>query len=114
MQDLGMAADVISPSHDIEREPREPEKTVNNIVDNEVPNSVPLAVSSTATQPQVFADDLHYSKKRQKVDAPDQESCVALEATESSLLNWIKKFDNGVCFPITHSPNYHIHTSTLI
>ncbi|KAM7460393.1 hypothetical protein LguiB_036250 [Lonicera macranthoides] len=96
MQDLGIAAAVISPTHDIEREPREPEKTVDNNVDTEVPNSVPLAVSSTATQPQVFADNLHYSKKRQKVDAPEQENCVALEATENSLLNWIKKFNDGV------------------
>ncbi|KAM7496327.1 hypothetical protein LguiA_020741 [Lonicera macranthoides] len=95
MQDLGIAAAVISPTHDIEREPREPEKTVDNNVDTEVPNSVPLAVSSTATQPQVFADNLHYSKKRQKVDAPEQENCVALEATENSLLNWIKKFNDG-------------------
>lgn len=35
------------------------------------------------------------SNKRQKLDSPDNSS-ASLEASESSLLDWLKKFDEGV------------------
>jgi ATP-dependent DNA helicase RecQ len=34
-------------------------------------------------------------RKRQKVDIPE-ESSTALEATESSILDWLKNYDEGV------------------
>ncbi|KAK2644672.1 hypothetical protein Ddye_019867 [Dipteronia dyeriana] len=39
-------------------------------------------------------DDEHFSIKRQKVDSPDGSS-TSLEAKESSLIDWLKKYDEG-------------------
>ncbi|CAK9180223.1 unnamed protein product [Ilex paraguariensis] len=56
---------------------------------------VPLVLFTSSKQAPIFTDDLH-DGKRQKVDATGEENPVAPEATESSILNWIKKFDHGV------------------
>lgn len=50
---------------------------------------------NSATKSEVAAaiDDLTFSSKRQKLDEPQS---LAIEATEDSVLDWIKNFKDGV------------------
>ena len=52
--------------------------------------------STSPEQPLVYNNDLLSSSKRQKVDASKGENSLALELTESSLLNWLKNYNDGV------------------
>ncbi|KAH6765361.1 hypothetical protein C2S52_000187 [Perilla frutescens var. hirtella] len=49
-------------------------------------------------QPGAAADDLSCSRKRQKLDEPQAVQSVAMEATEDSVLDWLKNFKDGVRF----------------
>ncbi|XP_052181921.1 uncharacterized protein LOC127794709 isoform X2 [Diospyros lotus] len=122
MQDLGISADVIAPGqhlcqaeeHSIEtsdllaksgcpchmeEEPCESNIPVGTMVgeyssdkSKEADSNFP-ANNTSPKQPTVSIDDLPSPNKRQKVN----KSLLALEATESSLLNWLKNYGDGVC-----------------
>jgi len=49
-------------------------------------------------------------RKRQKVDIPE-ESSTALEATESSILDWLKNYDEGVSSARTNPFNPYLCTN---
>lgn len=73
MQEIGISTVVISSSH--HQQGCEEDESVNRI------------------------DDLICSKKRQKLDAPQVvEQPVSVEATENSILEWLKNFQDGVSF----------------
>ncbi|KAI3450175.1 hypothetical protein Pfo_006840 [Paulownia fortunei] len=56
-----------------------------------------LLIESADTKQSVAAiDDLACSRKRQKFDVPQVKQSVAVEATENSVLNWLKNFEDGV------------------
>ncbi|KAI8523388.1 hypothetical protein RHMOL_Rhmol13G0069300 [Rhododendron molle] len=111
MQDLGMSPEEVIPtghlsscrsdetsdlilksSHSchVER-PCESERPVGNFAGHNFPGNCNGADSA----PQVYDDDLLSLSKRQKVNAAEEDP-LAVGATESSLLNWIKNYDQGV------------------
>lgn len=52
-----------------------------------------------STDAEQGASAIDYSpcvRKRQKLDLPQVEQSIAMEATESSVLNWLKNFEEGV------------------
>ena len=57
---------------------------------------IPADNSTSPTPPLVYTNDLLSSSKRQKVEASEEEHSLALELTESSLLNWLKNYNYGV------------------
>lgn len=77
---------------------------VDNVHDNSSMGKSEDAVSrllmenADAKQPIATIDDLIRSRKRQKLDEPQVELSVAVEATENSVLNWLKNFEDGVSF----------------
>ncbi|XP_059626343.1 uncharacterized protein LOC132269235 [Cornus florida] len=84
----------------LKEEPPKLERPVDGVVgdcysENSGAVTVPIVVSTGMKQPLIYIDDVLSSTKRQKVDEP-RESSVALEATESSILNWLGNFDEGV------------------
>lgn len=113
MQDLGMSEDVFAPNyqpgyevdersnptaelpekiniiHYVEREFCELEKPLGSKVDH-----LSLEKENGTDTETIDSDDLHSSRKRQKIDP--QESSTVLEATEISITDWLGKFENGV------------------
>ena len=126
MQDLGVSAEVIPPTHSIcrrtdehsiqrselpptsnhpscmEEGPCDSEKPVGNMVGHyisEISEGEGLIHADNSTspkQPLVYTNDLLSSSKRQKVDASEGENSLALELTESSMLNWLKNYNDRV------------------
>ncbi|GFZ01790.1 hypothetical protein Acr_15g0003990 [Actinidia rufa] len=86
----------------MEEGPCDSEKPVGNMVSHyisEISEGEGLIHADNSTspkQPLVYTNDLLSSSKRQKVDAPEGENSLALELTESSLLNWLKNCNDGV------------------
>lgn len=114
MQDLGMSEDVFAPNyqpgyeadersnptaevpqkiniiHYVERGFCEPaEKPLGSKVDR-----LCLEKENGTDSETTDSDDLHSSRKRQKVGP--QKSSTVLEATENSITDWLGKFENGV------------------
>ncbi|XP_057513855.1 uncharacterized protein LOC130795661 [Actinidia eriantha] len=126
MQDLGVSAEVIPSTHSIcrrtdehsiqrselpptsnhpscmEEGPCDSEKPVGNMVDyyisetSEGEGLIHADNSTSPKQPLVYINDLLSSSKRQKVDASEGETSLALELTESSMLNWLKNYNDRV------------------
>ncbi|KAL6967867.1 DNA helicase [Sarracenia purpurea var. burkii] len=119
MQDLGISAKVIPPGHHTNcradensdetselhqrsshpchmEGPRKSESPVGNMVGHsfsEKSRGTYFVVDSISTKPPlVCTDDLISSSKRQKVNATEEHS-LELEATESSMLKWLKDND---------------------
>ncbi|KAK9280366.1 hypothetical protein L1049_014055 [Liquidambar formosana] len=63
---------------------------------NDKSDSVPFTLGPAAELPLVHDDNLLFSSKRQRIDRPEEESSVTLEATEMSILNWLKNYSDGV------------------
>ncbi|KAL0370906.1 UNVERIFIED_CONTAM: hypothetical protein Sangu_0408700 [Sesamum angustifolium] len=61
---------------------------------DEVPSL--LIEGADAKQPVAAPDELTWSRKRQKLDAPQAQHSVAVEPTEDSVLSWLKNFNDGV------------------
>ncbi|XP_057483339.1 uncharacterized protein LOC130770070 isoform X2 [Actinidia eriantha] len=124
MHDLRVSTEVIPPSqpscirareHSIQRSevlprsnhpscmegPCDYEKPVGNMIGHYFSERsggeglVPADNSTSPKQPLVYTNDLLSSSKRQKVEASEEHS-LALELTESSLLNWLKNYNDGV------------------
>ncbi|KAG5512705.1 hypothetical protein RHGRI_038886 [Rhododendron griersonianum] len=111
MQDLGMSPEEVIPpghlsscrsdetsdllqksSHPCHVEgPCESERPVGNFAGHNFPGNCNGADSA----PLVYDNDLLSLSKRQKVNAAEEDP-LAVGATESSLLNWIKNYDQGV------------------
>ncbi|GFZ20021.1 RECQ helicase SIM [Actinidia rufa] len=125
MHDLRVSTEVIPPSqpsfiraheHSIQRSevlprsnhpscmegPCDYEKPVGNMIGHYFSERsgeeglVPADNSTSPKQPLVYTNDLLSSSKRQKVEASEEEHSLALELTESSLLNWLKNYNDGV------------------
>lgn len=116
MQDLGMSLEEVNPpghlpscradehcnetseflsksSHPCHMEgPCESERPVGNIAGH----NFAVNCNGPDSAPLVYDDDLLSLSKRQKVNAIKEENPLAVEATESSLLNWLKNYNHGV------------------
>ncbi|KAA8550481.1 hypothetical protein F0562_002165 [Nyssa sinensis] len=126
MQDLGMSMEVIPPSpcHKADEDsnmtselPPRPNlpchlegchelgRPVDNVVVGHCYSEKSRAVTvspgaSTGMRPPIiYAGNPLSPMKRQKFDGLEGESYIALEATESSIMGWLKNFDNGVPLP---------------
>lgn len=81
MQEMGMSTELVS-SNDKAGEPQnETSKFTEKAGEKETVSVI---------------DDLACSRKRQKLDESRAVQPVTIEATEDSILNWLKNFDNGV------------------
>lgn len=82
------------------RGPCEVETSVDNIIascclENEVTTSIPFTVDLDMHPPGVH-DEIFSLRKRQKIDEPEEESLIMQEATESSILDLLRNYDDGV------------------
>ncbi|XP_034687949.1 probable ATP-dependent DNA helicase RecQ isoform X2 [Vitis riparia] len=82
------------------RGPCEVETAVDNIIascclENEFTTSIPFTVDLDMHPPGVH-DEIFSLRKRQKIDEPEEESLIMQEATESSILDWLRNYDDGV------------------
>ncbi|KAJ9698937.1 hypothetical protein PVL29_007822 [Vitis rotundifolia] len=85
------------------RGPCEVETSADNMIascclENEVTASIPLTVDLDM-HPLGVHDEIFSLRKRQKIDEPEEESLIMQEATESSILDWLRNYDDGV--PLT-------------
>ncbi|KAK4858826.1 hypothetical protein QYF36_022639 [Acer negundo] len=113
MQSLGISLEMISSGHwnmckadELPSKASEPCSTDTSYhlegpheVDVSHINGKPECCAATGIEgPEVLEiqddDDEHFSSKRQKVYSPDGSS-TSLEATESFLIDWLKKYDEG-------------------
>lgn len=100
MQEFGISENVFPSNHQASlatgelSEVEEPiDHTSSGSPCEEIHSVSNLQTESTVTDEPDFSP---ISAKRQKIYAPEGRSPMKLEATEESLLSWLKKFDDGV------------------
>lgn len=71
--------------------PREVETSVDNMT-----ASIPVTVGLDMHPPGVHDEEIFSLRKRQKIDEPEEESSIMQEAMESSILDWLRNYDDGV------------------
>ncbi|KAL8531340.1 hypothetical protein ACS0TY_008097 [Phlomoides rotata] len=85
MQETGMSIELASSNDQQDCKVGEPQKDTSKLSEN-----------AGEEQTEAIIDDLSCSRKRQKLDEPREvEPVVTIEATEDSVLNWLKNFENG-------------------
>ncbi|XP_060216949.1 uncharacterized protein LOC132644378 isoform X1 [Lycium barbarum] len=115
MQEVGVSAEVFSSNSEQSRNGDECFSGISEIQQNSfIPSDVQgdddvveapvVAGINSASSPgktegaeyHLVTGDLLIPTKRQRVEAPEVESCRTLDATEESILSWLKNFDDGV------------------
>lgn len=87
MLEMGISTEGIVPNHQQSCKTDHSRKVYSMSNDN----------SATKSEYAAAVDDLTFSTKRQKLDEPQEVQSVAMEATEDSVLDWLKNFKDGVC-----------------
>ncbi|XP_057789662.1 uncharacterized protein LOC131006526 isoform X2 [Salvia miltiorrhiza] len=106
MQEMGISAEVIASNHQQSCKVDNSKKEMSELSGR---SSLPSQTDSVENQTKVDsavnnnsagkfedADNLTCSRKRQKLEEPEAVQSVAMEATEDSLLDWLKNFKDGV------------------
>lgn len=100
MQELGVSESVFPSNHQASLTTDELSKVEEPIdhTSSDSPCGEIHSLSNLQTESMVTdePDFSPISAKRQKIYAPEGRSPTKLEATEQSLLSWLKKFDDGV------------------
>ncbi|KAG8371609.1 hypothetical protein BUALT_Bualt13G0106100 [Buddleja alternifolia] len=92
VHEMGMSADIPSGSqHGCKVDNQSP-----NVTSKLSEGSINLCHMDVDQRNLVSVDDLTSSTKRQKLEELQVQQSVAMEATEDSVLSWLKNFDDGV------------------